>query len=98
MKLKIIDNQATEATVKTYLITIETRDGEHEYWDRWIFECSEDITDLGILKEFAGGEDEDWTNVYSSWWESTNSYRHFQVRDRQEIRPEDLEVLRRYGL
>ena len=84
--------------MKTYMITIETRDGQYEYWDRWIFECSEDTTDVEILKEFAGGEDDDWTNVYSDWWEGGHSYRHFQVRDRQEIAPEDLEVLRRYGL
>jgi len=84
--------------MKPYLITIETRDGEHEYWDRWIFECTEETTDIEILKEFAGGDDDDWTNVYSSWYEGTNSYRHFQVRDRQEITQEDLKVLRRYGL
>tara|TARA_A100001011_G_scaffold85111_1_gene89141 strand:+ start:2405 stop:2659 length:255 start_codon:yes stop_codon:yes gene_type:complete len=84
--------------MKPYLITIETRDGDHEYWDRWIFECEEETTDVEILTNFAGGDKEDWTEVYSSWYESTNSYRHFQVRDRIEITQEDLKVLRRYGL
>ena len=84
--------------MKPYLITIETRDGEHEYWDRWIFECTEETTDIEILINFAGGDKEDWTEVYSCWYENPNSYRHFQVRDRQEITQEDLKVLRRYGL
>ena len=83
--------------MKNYFITIETRDGDHEYWDRWIFQCTEETADLEILKEFTGRDDEDWTEVHNGWYEYTNGYRHYRVRNRQEVAPEDLKVLRKYG-
>ena len=58
-----------------YLITIETRDGEYEYWDRWLYECDENATDIDILKEFTGLDH--WSQVYSSWHENSEDYRHY---------------------
>jgi len=85
--------------MKHYLITIETRDGEHEYWDRWLYQCDENTTDIDILKEFTGIDEEgDWSLVYSSWYENLNGYRHYQVRGRQYVTPEDLTILQKYGL
>ena len=82
-----------------YLITIETRDGEYEYWDRWLYECDENATDIDILKDFTGLDGEnDWSQVYSSWHENSEDYRHYRVRDRQHVTPEDLVVLNKYGL
>ena len=84
--------------MKNYLITIEIRDGEYEYWERWIFQCTEETADLEILKSFTGGDDEDWTEVHNGWYENVNGYRHYQVRSCQEVIPEDLKVLRKYGI
>jgi len=80
-----------------FLITLETRDGEHEYWDRWIFECEEgeEPSDLDIIKEFTGLDD--FSPVYSSWYECEHSLRHYQVRERQEVAGEALVVLKQYG-
>ena len=84
--------------MKTYLMTIVIRDGENEYFHRWIFECKDNISDILVLTAFVGCDTEDWSVFSPSWYENANDYRHFQVWSRQEIDEKDVLTLQKYGL
>ena len=84
--------------MKHYLFTILTRDGDHEYYDRWLFIPTGDMSNLDIIVEFTGTHKEDWEEPYPCVYESTYDYRHYSIYSRQEVEPEDLKVLERYGI
>ena len=83
-----------------YLITIEIRDGEHEYSHRLLHQCDESTTDIDILKDFTGLDGEnDWSLTWcSSWYETPYDYRYCRVGHRQLVTPQDLTVLQKYRL
>ena len=84
--------------MKHYLFTILTRDGEYEYYDKWLTKASDDMTALDIIVEFTGTPKEDWNEPYECVYESTCDYRHYSIYSRQKVEPEDLKVLERYGI
>ena len=84
--------------MKHYLFTIMTRDGEHEYYDKWLTKASDDMTALDIIAEFTGHPKEDWSEAYECIYENNTDYRHYSIYSRQEVEPEDLKVLERYGI
>jgi len=84
--------------MKHYLFTILTRDGEHEYYDKWLAKASGDMSNLDIIVEFTGTHKEDWEEPYPCVYESTYDYRHYSIHSRQKVDPEDLKVLERYGI
>ena len=85
--------------MKHYLFTIKTRDGEHEYYDRWLFPTTgAEPTDLDILVDFTGHPKKDWVEAEDCVYESSYDYRHYSIYSRQEVEPGDLKVLERYGL
>ena len=87
--------------MKSYLITILIRDGEHEYTDKSILKLTDD--QLGkpseILCLWSGFDDTEVTEVADQWYELDSNYRHFQVYSTQEIvRTEDKATLNFYGI
>ena len=84
--------------MKHYLFTIMTRDGEHEYFDKWLYKATDTADALDILVAFTGHPKEDWEEPYPCVYESTYDYRHYSIYSREEVKPEDLKVLERYGI
>jgi hypothetical protein len=87
--------------MKSYLITINIRDGEHEYTDKTILELTDEQTEnpSGILSLWQGlSESEEPVEVYSTWYELDSNYRHYQVYHIQEIEAEHARILRLYGI
>ena len=84
--------------MKHYLFTILTRDGEHEYYDKWLFTPTGDMTALDIIVEFTGHPKEDWSEAYECIYENRTDYRHYSIYSREEVEPEDVKVLERYGI
>ena len=84
--------------MKHYLFTILTRDGDHEYYDRWLFEAADTADALDILVDFTGHPKKDWVEAEDCVYESSYDYRHYSIYSRQEVEPGDLKVLERYGL
>ena len=85
--------------MKHYLFTIMTRDGEHEYYDRWLFPTTgAEPTDLDVIVDFTGHPKEDWSEAYECIYENNADYRHYSIYSRQKVEPEDLKVLERYGI
>jgi len=84
--------------MKHYLFTILTRDGEYEYYDNWLFTPTDDMTALDIIVEFTGHPKEDWSEAYECIYENSYDYRHYSIHSRQEVEPEDVKVLERYGI
>ena len=84
--------------MKHYLFTILTRDGDYEYYDRWLTKASDEMTALDIIVEFTGHPKEDWSEAYECIYENNTDYRHYSIYSRQEVEPEDLKVLERYGI
>ena len=84
--------------MKHYLFTILTRDGEHEYYDKWLFAPTDGMSNLDIIVEFTATSKEDWEEPYPCVYESTYDYRHYSIHSRQKVDPEDLKVLERYGI
>ena len=87
--------------MKSYLITIIIRDGDHEYADKTILdltdEQAEEPTDILSLWKCV---DEKPTEIHSAWYEFEGfDYRHYQVYHIQEIiKPEDKPILHSYGI
>ena len=86
--------------MKHYLFTILTRDGEHEYYDKWLCTVHKKtvLSDLDIIVEFTGHPKEDWSEAYECIYEHRTDYRHYSIYSREEVEPEDIEVLERYGI
>jgi len=86
--------------MKHYLFTILTRDGEHEYYDKWLCTVHKKtvLSALDIIVEFTGTHKEDWEEPYPCVYESTYDYRHYSIYSREEVEPEDVKVLERYGI
>ena len=89
---------------KRYVVTIEIRDGEHEYFstcqhqlDPEEMDKAED-RDAYILKDVHGY---DHVESWSGWWEADNGYdyRLYRVHSLKEIEePEHVELLQSYGI
>jgi tRNA A37 methylthiotransferase MiaB len=75
-----------------------TRDGDYEYYDRWLFAPTDDMSNLDIIVEFTGHPKEDWSEATGFIYENNTDYRHYSIYSRQEVEPEDLKVLERYGI
>ena len=65
--------------MKSYLITILIRDGDHEYTDKTILNLTDE--QLANPSEILSlwrclGEDEKPVEVYSTWYELDSNYRH----------------------
>ena len=90
--------------MKTYVVTIEIRDGEHEYFstcqhqlDPEEMDKAED-RDAYILKDVHGC---DHIECWSGWWEADNGYdyRMYRVYSLVEIEdPEHVNLLKNYGI
>jgi len=86
--------------MKSYLITINTRDGEHEYIDKTILELTDEQAEnpSEIISLWRGFDDKA-TEVWPTWYEFDSlDYRHYQVYHIQEIEPEHARILRLYGI
>ena len=89
--------------MKSYIVTINTRDGEHEYIDKTILELTDEQAESPseILSLWRGFDDEaiKATEVWPTWYEFSDlDYRHYQVYYIQEIKPEHVEILHSYGI
>ena len=86
--------------MKSYLITILIRDGDHEYSDKSILKLNDEQLEnpLEILCLWTGFADAEPTEVYPNWYEIDSNYRHFQVYHIQEIEAEHVKILRLYGI
>ena len=82
--------------MKHYLFTIMTRDGDHEYFDKWLFAPTGDMTELDVLAEYTGIEHHEWSEVHERVYENSYDYRHYSVYSRQEVKPENVEILSHY--
>ena len=86
--------------MKSYLITINTRDGEHEYIDKTILELTDEQAESPseILSLWRGFDDKP-EQTHISWYEFGNfDYRQYQVYHIQEIEAEHASILRLYGI
>ena len=86
--------------MKSYLITINTRDGEYEYVDKTILELTDEQVDSPseILSLWRGFDDKA-TEAWPTWYEFGGlDYRHYQVYHIQEIEAEHARILRLYGI
>ena len=86
--------------MKSYLITINTRDGEYEYVDKTILELTDEQVDSPseILSLWRGFDDKP-KQTHISWYEFGNlDYRQYQVYHIQEIEAEHARILRLYGI
>ena len=86
--------------MKSYLITILIRDGDHEYSDKSILQLTGEQLESPseILSLWTGFADTELTEVYPHWYEIDSNYRHFEVYSTQEIKPEHKEILNSYGI
>ena len=89
---------------KRYVVTIEIRDGEHEYFSTCQHQLDpEEMVkaedrDAYILKDVHGY---DHVEAYVGWWEADNGYdyRLYRVYSLVEIKdPEHINVLKNYGI
>ena len=90
--------------MKTYVVTIEIRDGEHEYLSTYQHQLdAEELDkaedrDLYILKDLHGC---DHIECWSGWWERDDGYdyRHYRVYSLVEIKEEEhISLLKSYGI
>ena len=90
--------------MKTYVVTIEIRDGEHEYFSTCQHQLDPEAMDKAedrdsyILKDVHGY---DHVETWSGWWEADNGYdyRMYRVYSLVEIKdPEHINLLKNYGI
>jgi hypothetical protein len=94
------NNTNTGVNMKSYLITINTRDGEYEYVDKTILELTDEQADSPseILSLWRGFDDKP-KQTYISWYEFGGlDYRQYQVYHIQKIEAEHARILRLYGI
>lgn len=86
--------------MKSYLITILIRDGDHEYSDKSILELTDEQLESPseILCLWIGFPNTELTEVYPNWYEIDSDYRHFQVYSMREIKPEHAKILNSYDI
>ena len=98
--------------MKNFLITILIQDCEYQYKELYIRLGNEDDSDEEILKDYFGIDDDlavigsqyQLTPCLSAsrrsdWYElpcALDDYRHYRVSNRQNITPQDADVLRIY--
>ena len=84
--------------MKTYLVTVEIRDGDNEYLDKSLVEVqTEHPTDELFIKEIYG--DIPYDNFNKSWDIGYGAgYPLVRVSSWQEVKPEHIEILRYYGV
>jgi len=89
---------------KRYVVTIEIRDGEHEYFSTCQHQLDPEEMgkaenrDAYVLKDING---HDHVESWSGWWEVDNGYdyRLYRIYSLVEIRElEHAEILRSYGV
>ena len=90
--------------MKTYVVTIEIRDGEHEYFstcqhelDPEAIDKAED-SDVYVLNDIHG---DNHIESYTGWYEAENGYdyRLYRVYSLVEIKdPEHTKLLQSYGI
>ena len=86
--------------MKSYLITILIRDGEHEYSDKTILELTDEQLESpsDIISLWRGFDNKPY-EAYSEWYEFGGfDYRHYQVYSIQEIKPDDRQILPSYDI
>jgi len=86
--------------MKSYIVTINTRDGEYEYMDKTILELTDEQAESPseILSLWRGSSDKP-DEVWTTWFEFGGfDHRHYQVYHIQEIEAEHVRILRKYGI
>jgi len=86
--------------MKSYIVTINTRDGEYEYIDKTILELTDEQAESPseILSLWRGSDDKP-DEVWATWFEFRGfDHRHYQVYYIQEIEADHVRILRNYGI
>ena len=84
--------------MKTYLVTVEIRDGENEYLDKNLVQTqTENPTDQMFVEEIYG--EIPYDNFNESWDIGYGAgYPLVRINSWQEVKPEHVEILKYYGV
>ena len=84
--------------MKTYLVTVEIRDGDNEYLDKNLVEIqTENPKDQMFIEEIYG--DIPYDNFNESWDIGYGAgYPLVRINSWQEVKPEHIEILKYYGV
>tara|TARA_R100000697_G_C5328390_1_gene165682 strand:+ start:194 stop:439 length:246 start_codon:yes stop_codon:yes gene_type:complete len=80
--------------MKHYLVKMETRDGDKEYFEMQIMAFKEEPTEEQIIEEHTCSTiDQEHGN---GWYETKDCYRWYQLHSSTEIEPEHVDILKKY--